>query len=205
MSFTKKYSDEDVDEFDKWCEYMEEHEDDPDAMTWKEWQRINKLTRELETDRRNRGHKASDATREFISRNQGTGNYSQETNYKPSDHKNETKFVDWFSKKHKGHFTCLTESTEKGQHKPDYLWDGKLWELKSASTVKSVLSGSSVKKGVDQIELNPGGIFIDINESVEDLNELILNAIDVATRKSLNDYYLVFTQNGKIIQVIKIA
>lgn len=27
----------DVEEFDKWCEYMEEHEDDPNAMTWKEW------------------------------------------------------------------------------------------------------------------------------------------------------------------------
>lgn len=205
MSFTKKYSDEDVDDFDKWCDYAEKHENDPDFITWKNWRRINKLTGELETDRRNRGHKASDITREFISKSQGMGSYSQENNYKPSDHKNETKFVDWFSKKHKGHFTCLTESTEKGQHRPDYLWDGKLWELKSASTVKSVLSGTSVKKGVDQIKTNPGGLFIDIDEAVNDLNELMLNAISIATRKSLNDYYLVFTQSEKIIQVIKIA
>lgn len=26
-----------MDEFDKWCDCTEEHEDDPDAMTWKEW------------------------------------------------------------------------------------------------------------------------------------------------------------------------
>lgn len=47
MSFTEKYSDKDVDEFDKWCDYMEKHEDDPNAMTWKEWkekkQRISDL------------------------------------------------------------------------------------------------------------------------------------------------------------------
>lgn len=41
MSFTEKYSDKDVDEFDKWCEYMEKHEDDPNAMTWKEWKERN--------------------------------------------------------------------------------------------------------------------------------------------------------------------
>ena len=31
--------DDDFDEasFDEWCDYMEEHEDDPNAMTWEEW------------------------------------------------------------------------------------------------------------------------------------------------------------------------
>lgn len=33
--------DDDFDEesFDEWCDYMEEHEDDPNAMTWEEWKK----------------------------------------------------------------------------------------------------------------------------------------------------------------------
>lgn len=36
-------SDKDFDEaaFDEWCDYMEEHEDDEDALTWEEWKKQN--------------------------------------------------------------------------------------------------------------------------------------------------------------------
>lgn len=47
MSFTEKYSDEDVDDFDAWCEYAEKHEDDPDVLSWKEWKRRKKIARYL--------------------------------------------------------------------------------------------------------------------------------------------------------------
>lgn len=36
--------DKDFDEaaFDEWCDYMEKHEDDPNAMTWEEWKSRNR-------------------------------------------------------------------------------------------------------------------------------------------------------------------
>lgn len=41
--FEARDEDDDFDEasFDEWCDYMEEHEDDEDALTWEEWKKQN--------------------------------------------------------------------------------------------------------------------------------------------------------------------
>lgn len=48
-----KITDDDVKEFDEWCDYAEEHENDQDFITWEEWKkrRKNKDKKENESDK----------------------------------------------------------------------------------------------------------------------------------------------------------
>lgn len=49
--FEARDEDDDFDEasFDEWCDYMEEHEDDEDALTWEEWKKQNhKIRRNID-------------------------------------------------------------------------------------------------------------------------------------------------------------
>ena len=62
-----------------------------------------------------------------------------------------------------------------GKRMPDYLWNGKMWELKTLSTEKAV--DSALRKGLKQIIENPGGI--------------ILNYVGDSLSKSLLEQYII--------------
>ena len=66
-----------------------------------------------------------------------------------------------------GDIHLLNESKEDGVKMPDYIWNNKLWDLKTISNEKA--ANSAVRKGVNQIFDNPGGIILDCRKfSVEE-------------------------------------
>lgn len=60
---------------------------------------------------------------------------------------------------------------EKGDQKnPDYEWNGRLWDLKSITSEKA--ANSAIKKGMQQIARNPGGIMLNLWDRDFSLSEL---------------------------------
>lgn len=75
-------------------------------------------------------------------------------------HANEITMGKWLKETFGGDIVYRSEANKpEGIKQPDYLWRGKLWDLKTVSTEKS--ANSAIRKGLKQINSNPGGILLD--------------------------------------------
>ncbi len=63
-----------------------------------------------------------------------------------------------------GELEVLNEVNPEGIPNPDYLWNGELWELKNPKSEKGI--NSALKKGLKQIQNNPGGVVLDIGKEI---------------------------------------
>lgn len=61
-----------------------------------------------------------------------------------------------------GNLVLRSEDTEEGEYNPDYLWNDKLWDLKTTTTEKS--ANSALRHGLQQIASNPGGIILNFED-----------------------------------------
>ena len=66
------------------------------------------------------------------------GTITYEDGYRVAGHSAEIKVAQHLHQKFGGDITLLKESCVRGEKKSDYLWNGELWELKSASSVNAV-------------------------------------------------------------------
>lgn len=101
----------------------------------------------------------------------GVGTITFEDGYKQGKHANEIKTAQWLHDTFGGDIALLNESDVDGQKMPDYLWRGKLWELKNPSTTKA--ADSAVRHGLKQILSNPGGLILDYGENDIDIDDLM--------------------------------
>lgn len=95
----------------------------------------------------------------------------------------------------------ILKEERRNQKNPDYEWLGTLWDLKTTSTEKA--ANSAIRKGMKQINDNPGGIILNFGSKQFDLDEL-LKVIDkrmVWYSKESTDIMIV--ANKKIIRVIR--
>lgn len=53
---------------------------------------------------------------------------------------------------------------------PDYIWRGKLWNLKTATTEKA--ADAAIRHGLKRINGNPGEVFLDYRGRMIDLEKL---------------------------------
>lgn len=88
---------------------------------------------------------------------------------------------------------------ENNKAMPDYLWNNKLWELKSASSKTSI--DTQIRKGISQIQSNIGGIVLDIRNSKLS-NAQILSAIYYRINRSCNKTIDVIIVKDNTIQTI---
>ena len=94
--------------------------------------------------------------------------------YDTNLHTAEIKFADWIHSYYGGNIHLLKEINEHKVSTPDYIWNDKLWDLKSVTTEKA--ANSAIKKGLKQIANNPGGVILDygdIDISLDTLQEVI--------------------------------
>ena len=76
----------------------------------------------------------------------------------------------WLHNAFGGDITLLTEINEQMVKTADFLWRGKLWDLKTVTTEKA--ANFAVRKGLKQIRENPGGIILDYRGNAVDLSKL---------------------------------
>lgn len=102
------------------------------------------------------------------------GLINKEEGYNSSLHVDEIRMAKLLHNMFGGDITLLNEVNEHAVKTADYLWRGKLWDLKTVTTEKS--ADSAIRKGLKQIKNNPGGIILDYRNkkiSTEELQKVI--------------------------------
>ena len=127
--------------------------------------------------------KGADVTKEYLynaTPNEGSINYEQ--GYKKEAHSDEIDMAMLLLETFGGDITLLAEKPEGYMLKrPDYIWNNKKWELKSAGSAKSI--DSLLRKAFQQIHDNPGGVIVDMGNCKDSISR-IESTIEERVRKS---------------------
>lgn len=145
----------------------------------------------------------TDVTAEyFLSAKPGTGSITYQPRYdKGKKHASEIKMAKMLHDTFGGDIVLLAESTDEGVMTPDYLWNGKLWDLKEPTTAKA--ADDRLRHGAKQIRSNPGGIILDYKSNEFDLSE-IREVIDKrAKRVDIDSFDVMLVSKDKIIAILK--
>lgn len=89
----------------------------------------------------------------------GKGAIIKDAGYEEALHVEEVNMAEFLNGKFGGDIQLLKEANENKVKTPDFLWNGKMWDLKTVTTEKS--ADTAVRKGLKQIKENPGGIVLD--------------------------------------------
>lgn len=108
----------------------------------------------------------------------GEGKLTHDKGCTEERYKDELDFAEWIHNTFGGDIHVNEEKYEfEGQKNPDYLWNGKLWDLKTLSSEKA--ANTAIKRGLTQIKDNPGGLILDLREN--DFSEDLL--VDVINKR----------------------
>ena len=107
-----------------------------------------------------------DVTKEYLKNsNRKKGSLSLDEGYSKKNHKDEIAYAKWFHRVFGGDIVLLKEKNVNGVSNPDYLWNGKLWDLKSPISNKYNTIDGRICNGLKQIDRNYGGLMIDFSAS----------------------------------------
>lgn len=129
------------------------------------------------------------------------GKITPEVGYNKLIHKDEITFANWLHSHYGGDIMLLNESQTDGVMKSDFIWNGKYWELKSPKAEKS--ANSLIRKGLQQIEKNPGGIFLDFGNrdiSIDTLIDVIEKRMKWYPDQNVD---IMIVQKGKVVKVLR--
>ena len=101
----------------------------------------------------------------------GEGLVGFDEGYDIYKHKKEVEVANFLNEQFGGNIKLINESFKKNVKTPDYLWNDKLWDLKTLSTEKS--ADGAIRRGLKQIKDNPGGIILDYRDANVDLEKLL--------------------------------
>lgn len=129
----------------------------------------------------------------------GIGFIKQDINYDSVRHSDEIKTAQWLHENLGGDIVLLNEANNYKIMTPDYLWNGKMWDLKLASTEKS--ANSAVRHGLKQIQKNPGGIILNYEKneiSVDILKEVLEKRLNASATQNVD---IIVLANNKLLTV----
>ena len=138
-----------------------------------------------------------DVTSEYIKKaTKGTGEIVFDDNYDVASHSEEVKVAVWIHNYFGGDIRLIKENSRGfGVKTSDYEWNGKLWELKTLKSPKAI--DSALRKGIEQIFMNPGGVILDFEKIVESIREVetkIKSRIETSCRFKI-DIIIMFMGN----------
>lgn len=133
----------------------------------------------------------------------GKGNIDYETDDMIEDSADEKGIADFIHKKLGGDIFLIDQKIhQKDGCSPDSIWNEALWEYKKPTTYNAV--NKRTRKGLEQIQDNPGGIVLwiaedlSITKSIEEINDRIHSS---KSRNYIVDIMII--QKGKIIKIIR--
>lgn len=144
---------------------------------------------------------AKDVTKKYIdSAKPRMGKVRYENGYRIKGHKTEIEVANQLRDQFGGKFVLLKEANAQGIKTPDYLWQGKQWELKSISTAKA--ADMAIRKATKQIAKTPGGVVLQCTGSIN-TDELIRIVDDRAVRSVVSTGYgfdvIALDENGSLL------
>lgn len=106
--------------------------------------------------------------------NPGKGTITHEERFSLAKHPEEIEMANFLHNMFGGEIRLLNEVNIQNVKTADFLWNKKLWDLKTVTTEKA--ADSAIRKGLKQIKSNPGGVILDYrkrNISLESLLEVV--------------------------------
>lgn len=134
----------------------------------------------------------------------GQGKINYDSGYDKTLHENEIEFAEWLYRKLGGDIRLVNEINMQGQKSPDYVWNGRYWDLKTTTTAKA--ANSALRHGLKQIKDNPGGIILDYKNEDVDLQEVINEVGNRMRQSKRGDLYhvdVMVVSKQEIVKVIR--
>ena len=131
----------------------------------------------------------------------GIGNITFDDGYNKKIHNQEISFADWLHNYYGGNIHLLSEANSNKVKSPDYIWNSKYWDLKTTTTEKA--ANSALRKGLRQIEDNPGGIMLDYGKcdiSIENLIDVIEKRMKWYTGETID---IMIIRNGDVAKILR--
>ena len=127
---------------------------------------------------------------------------AQDDYYGKNDHTNELECARWLVKKFGGVVYLVTESDEKNTKSPDFIWDGRLWDLKTPVGCGKRTIDNQFKKIHKQIGNNPGGMIIDCSYTGLSIPHIIEA---ISKRVYLDNFEgdIIVRKNNLIVRIIR--
>lgn len=155
-------------------------------MTYAQWEASKRGYDGKQLSKYHIGNKstAKDVTQKYLEgARPRMGKVRYENGYRIKNHKAEIEAANQLRLLFGGKIVLLKEKNTQGAKTPDYLWRGKMWELKTISTAKA--ADMAIRSAVKQIAAIPGGIVVKCSKSI-DINALIGVVDDRAVRCANN-------------------
>lgn len=130
----------------------------------------------------------------------GKGKITYSEGYKIGKHRDEVQIAEWILKTFGGNITLLSESKEKGERTPDYLWNKKAWELKGASSINA--ADKRLQHAITQIVSNPGGVILNMS-TIDDIAALECQLAKRVNRNDIGTFDLMILRNGTLVKILR--
>ena len=131
----------------------------------------------------------------------GCGEIILQEGYNKSLHPNEINIANWLIEIFGGNVVLLNEKNLNNIKTPDYMWHDKYWDLKDVSSSKAV--DNAVRKGLRQIQDNPGGIILDFGKKAISLSEVKRNIESRLRRGFPSSVDIILISRKKVVSVYR--
>ena len=163
--------------------------------------RVSYLSEEQGKVKRTKHVEIETITDELKKRKRSPGELIYDKDYDVNKNRNEVIMAQWLYKRFGGNIKLLTAVNEQNKKTPDYLWNGKYWDLKSISSEKA--ADSAIRHGLKQIVDNPGGIILNYISEAFDRATLKKIATNRLKRGDISNVQVLIIKNKEIVFAIK--
>ena len=140
-------------------------------------------------------------TDELKKRKRSPGELIYDKDYDVNKNRNEVIMAQWLYKRFGGNIKLLTAVNEQNKKTPDYLWNGKYWDLKSISSEKA--ADSAIRHGLKQIEDNHGGLILNYVGEFMNIDKLCNIVCGRLKRGIAHSGRIIVVYKGKIVLGVK--
>ena len=127
----------------------------------------------------------------------GVGSISYDVNYVKHKHPEEISVAEILHSVIGGDIKLLEETNTPRKKRPDYIWRGKMWELKTVSNEKA--AHHAIRKGLKQITDNPGGLILNYGKNTINPKSCAKTIIDRIRRSAKFDVDVIILKANKIL------
>lgn len=155
----------------------------------------------LSQDSNNYMEMLEDVTGEYLQKAKpGIGIVVPEEGFEEEKYPKENKIANWLHKTFGGTVIKKKDVNKDKIKTPDFDWNGKLWELKSTTTEKAALD--AVRRGLKQVQNNPGGIILDYEDHQVNLSKVCEYVWERMRRTSVAADIMI-VGNEKLLKVLR--
>ena len=142
-----------------------------------------------------------DVTKDYYSdATPGQGFINYDEGYNKAVHVDEIAFAKWLHGTLGGNIQLVKEANMDKVLSPDFIWDGRAWELKTPTTAAA--ADSALRKGIKQVD-GSGGIILNYPDKSIPLAKIMNVVVSRFKRTSLDCYIdVMIIQGGNISKII---